>query len=75
MQPIQWNTYHIKQCKKKTRQAMLSDEHSLVLFSEDFGKLTHSKPAAVCVPQTINDLQELIHYAHEHESMWAIIDG
>lgn len=45
---------------------MLSDEHSLVLFSDDFGHLMQSKPSVVCVPQTDIILQKVIRYAHEN---------
>lgn len=63
----QWNLFHIKQCKKKFGQAMLSDEHSLVFFREDFGKLIHSAPIAVFEPETTEDAQSFIHYAHENQ--------
>jgi hypothetical protein len=63
----QWNTYHIKQCKKKFGQALLNDEHSLVLFSEDFGKLIQAAPVAAFEPTTIDEAQLLIQYAHEHQ--------
>ncbi|HHF7372895.1 FAD-binding protein [Legionella bozemanae] len=62
----QWNLSHIKQCKKKFGQAMLSDEHSLVFFHEDFGKLIHSAPVAVFEPETTENAQSFIHYAHEN---------
>ncbi|MBN9228865.1 MULTISPECIES: FAD-binding oxidoreductase [Legionella] len=63
----QWNSFHIKQCKKAFGQAVLSDEHSLFLFQEDFGKLIHSNPVAVFEPKTIVEAQALIRYAHEHQ--------
>lgn len=63
----QWNTYHLEQCKQKLGQVMLSDEHTLVSFRQDFGKLIHSDPRAVCEPTTTDGLQSLIHYAHEHQ--------
>ncbi|VEB32795.1 FAD-binding protein [Legionella cherrii] len=63
----QWNSFHIKQCKKEFGQAVLSDEHSLFLFHEDFGKLIHSNPVAVFEPKTIEDVQSFIQYAHTHQ--------
>lgn len=66
MQQIPWNMSHIKQCELITGQAMLSDEHSLVSFSEDFGRTIQSRPSAVCVPQTEVVLQKIIRYANEH---------
>ncbi|KTC92410.1 FAD-binding protein [Fluoribacter dumoffii] len=63
----QWNSFHIKQCKQKLGQAVLSDGHPLFLFEEDFGKLLHSTPAALCEPKTTEELQALIHYADEHQ--------
>lgn len=39
MQQITWSTLQIKQCEKESGQAMLSDEHALVFYSQDFGKL------------------------------------
>ncbi|MBI2786363.1 MAG: FAD-binding oxidoreductase [Legionella longbeachae] len=62
-----WNTFHIKQCKKKIGQAMLSDESSLVFFREDFGKLIHSDPMAACEPTNTEAAQLLIQYAHENQ--------
>ena len=63
----QWNSFHIKQCKKKFGQAMLSDEHSLVFFREDFGKLIHSDPIAAFEPQTTAEAQSFLQYAHENQ--------
>lgn len=48
-------------------QAVLSDEHSLFLFHEDFGKLIHSNPVAVFEPKTIEDAQSFIQYAYKHQ--------
>lgn len=66
MQQIPWNMSHIKQCEQITGQAMLRDEHSLVSFSEDFGRTLQSRPSAVCVPQTDVILQKIIRYANEN---------
>lgn len=66
MQQTQWNLHHIKQCKQKFGQAMLSDEHMLVSFSEDFGKLVHTKPAVIFEPTTLENLQSIIQYANKH---------
>jgi len=60
-----WSMYQIKQCEQQLGQAMLRDEHSLVLYSVDFGKLHSSKPSAVFVPQSTGDLQDLMRYANE----------
>ena len=63
----QWNLHHLKQCEKRLGQAMLSDEHSLAVFSEDFGKLIHSKPAAIFEPSGTEALRLIMQYAHENE--------
>jgi hypothetical protein len=63
----QWNLEIIKQHKKETGQALLSDESTLVLFSQDFGKLIQSLPSAVCIPESIESLQSLISFAHQHK--------
>lgn len=67
MQQTPWNMPHIKQCEHITGQAMLSDEHSLVSFSDDFGHLIQSKPSVVCIPQTDIILKQIIRYAHENK--------
>lgn len=61
-----WTAHHIEHCEQQTGLAILSDEHSLGLFSEDFGGLAHSKPAAVFSPPTTKALQHLINYADEN---------
>lgn len=66
MQPTSWTTQKIKQCEKLTKQAMLSDEHTLVLFSEDFGRIHHSKPQGVFIPPDYSSLQAILRYANEH---------
>lgn len=63
----QWNTEKIKQCESEIGQALLSDEQSLVFFSQDFGKLITSPPAALCVPDSVATLQALIRFAAEHK--------
>lgn len=63
----QWNTTAIKLHNKETGQALFSDEQTLAVFSQDFGKLIHSSPSAVCIPQDINNLQSLIAFAHQHK--------
>ena len=63
----QWNTEIIKQHKKETGQALLSDEQSLVFFSQDFGKLIQSHPSAVCIPENIESIQSLIAFAHHYK--------
>lgn len=45
---------------------MLSDEHSLVFFRQDFGKLIHSVPRAVFEPTTTEEAQVLIQYAYDN---------
>ncbi|CEG56403.1 FAD-binding oxidoreductase [Legionella fallonii] len=62
----QWNSVVIKQHKKDTGQALFSDEQTLAFFSQDFGKLIHSPPSAVCLPQQLSSLQSLIAFAHQH---------
>jgi FAD/FMN-containing dehydrogenase len=63
----QWNTQKIAQHKQQTGQALLSDEQTLVSFSQDFGKLIYSSPSAVSIPKTVNELQSLIAFAHEEK--------
>lgn len=62
-----WNLHHIKQCEQLTGQAMLLDEHSLALFSEDFGHLAQVAPCAVFIAKTIDQLQIVLHYAYQHQ--------
>lgn len=61
-----WNLHHIKQCEQLTGQAMLRDEHTLGLFSEDFGHLAQASPCAVFIANTTASLQAILHYAHQH---------
>ncbi len=63
----QWNTEKIKQYELETGQALLSDEQTLVSFSQDFGKLVHSKPSAVFIPENPEELQFLILFANQHQ--------
>lgn len=63
----QWNTEIIKQHNKVTGQALLSDESTLVFFSQDFGKLIQSQPSAVCIPEHLDSLQSLISFAYQHK--------
>ncbi|KTD63363.1 FAD-binding oxidoreductase [Legionella spiritensis] len=64
-QTNQWSTSQIKQCEQQIGQAMLSDEHSLFSYGQDFGKLVSEKPHAVCVPETVNTLQKLLRFANQ----------
>lgn len=66
MQQMLWNTHQIKQCEKETGEAMLSDGHSLSFFAHDFGKLLHSSPSAACIPSSLDKLQHLLNFAHQH---------
>lgn len=66
MQPMHWSLHQIKQCEKESGQAMLSDEHTLVSYAQDFGKLTHSNPSAVCIPSSIDKLQLVLGYANQN---------
>lgn len=63
----QWNTETIKLLEKETKQALFKDEQTLLSFSQDFGKLIQSPPAAVCIPRQIDSLQSLITFAHHHQ--------
>jgi len=54
------------QFNQETGQALLSDEATLVSFSQDFGKLINIKPAAVCIPQQLTDLQSIIQFAQQY---------
>lgn len=66
MQQTPWSMHQIKQCEQETGQAMLSDEHTLVFYAEDFGKLTQSSPSAVCIPDSVAKIQAILHYANQH---------
>ncbi|KTD26282.1 FAD-binding oxidoreductase [Legionella israelensis] len=67
MQQMQWNIERLKQDNPlNLRQALLSDEQTLVLFGKDFGKIIHTKPAAVFQPQTTKELKSFLHYASNH---------
>lgn len=67
MQPTQvWNKSKVKQCEQQIGQVMLRDEHTLARFSEDFGHIMHSEPAAVCIPKTAEILQKIIQYANSN---------
>lgn len=74
MQQTQWNSSQIKQCKKEFGQAMLSDEHSLFSFGEDFGKLLRASPHAVFQPKDLDALQAILRYAH-HQELPIVIRG
>ncbi|MGQ3891326.1 FAD-binding protein [Legionella sp. CNM-4043-24] len=65
MPQTHWNMHQIKQCEQQLGQAMLSDEHSLVSYSVDFGKLDSSRPSAVFKPHSTGDIQSLMRYAFE----------
>lgn len=62
-----WNISQIKQCEVQTEQAMLNDEHTLVLFNHDFGNLMNATPSAVCIPKNAQQLQKIIQYANEND--------
>ncbi|MBA2711378.1 MAG: FAD-binding oxidoreductase [Tatlockia sp.] len=66
MQQMQWSTHQIKQCNKETGQAMLSDEHSLVFYSQDFSKLFQSRPSTVCIPHSIDKIQAILSFANQN---------
>ena len=72
MQQTQWSTQQIKQCNQETGQAMLSDEHSLVFYSQDFGKLFESYPAAICIPQNSEKIQDILNFANQKNLSLAI---
>lgn len=74
MQPTPWSSSQIKQCEQQAGEAMLSDEHSLFFYSEDFGKLQSIKPAAVIQPTSLAALQSILRYAN-HQSLPAVIRG
>ncbi|KTD04368.1 FAD-binding protein [Legionella feeleii] len=66
MQPMPWSMSQIKQCEKESGQAMLSDEHALASYAQDFGKLNQVIPSAVCIPSSIKKLQSVLAYANQH---------
>lgn len=63
----QWQKSKLVQYQQKLGQAMLSDEHTLALFRDDFGKLTQGNPSAVCEPTSLEAVQSLVHYAYENQ--------
>lgn len=63
IQVKQWDESKIKQYNLSTELALLSDEQTLISFSQDFGKLIYSQPSAVCIPNRVQDIQTLIRYA------------
>lgn len=63
----QWNTRKINNFNKQSQQALLSDESTLVSFSQDFGKLFRSSPMAVYQPHNNADLQNLIFFANQNQ--------
>lgn len=67
MQQMPWSMSQIKQCEKETGQAMLRDEHTLVSYAQDFGNLTQSNPAVVCIPQALSTIQSVLHYANQNK--------
>lgn len=71
-QPKPWNKTHIKQCEIQTQQALLSDEATLVSFSQDFGKIIQSQPCAVAMPQTVEQIQSLILFANQQQLSLAV---
>ncbi len=61
-----WSIQKIKQYKKETGQDMLMDEHVLASYSTDFGKLIKSPPSALCIPDSLAELQQFLNYSHQH---------
>lgn len=59
LQPVQPNS--------KNPLDLLLDEQVQTSFSEDFGKILHSRPAAVVKPRTTGQLQQFVQYAHIHK--------
>lgn len=75
MQPISWNlqkTKKNKQVNPTIQQAMLTDTASLVSFSQDFGKILSSSPAAIFKPLTLESLQTVMHYGYTHHLPFTI---
>lgn len=66
MSKAPWSPHHIDRCEQRTGQPMLRDAPSLDSFGGDFGRLRHSKPAAVFSPSTTQALQQAIAYANEN---------
>ncbi|KTD16301.1 FAD-binding protein [Legionella jordanis] len=65
MQQTLWNTHQIKCCEKEIGQELLKDEHSLISFQQDFGRLTKAQPAAVFIPNNLLPLEQLVQYANQ----------
>lgn len=65
MPQIPW-TIKKTQFNQEMEQALLSDEQTLVSFSQDFGQLIQQKPAAVFQPNTISALQHGVQFAYQH---------
>ena len=66
-QTMHWDTSKIKQYESESGQALLSDESTLVFFSQDFGKLIQSQPIAVSQPKNTDELTSLIQFANQHQ--------
>ncbi|STY28228.1 cytokinin oxidase [Legionella wadsworthii] len=43
------------------------DEHFLIFFREDFGKLIHSEPVAIFEPASLESIQSFLQYAHKND--------
>lgn len=67
MQQMPWCMQKILQCKKETGQALLRDEQTLSFYSQDFGKIIHSLPNAVCIPETQEKMAMLLQFANQQK--------
>lgn len=62
-----WNTKKIVQYNQEQQQALLFDEQTLAAFSQDFGKLKTTEPAAVYLPENTRAIQQLLSFANQHQ--------
>lgn len=62
-----WIPFHIKQCAEFIGQNISTDEDVLERLSTDFGRLIHTKPAAVFLPETVIALEKLVQYAKMYD--------
>ncbi|TAL63565.1 MAG: FAD-binding oxidoreductase [Legionella sp.] len=63
----QWDASKIKQFNQQSPEALLCDEATLFAFSQDFGRVMQSQPAAVYQPHSIEAIQNLIRFAQNEQ--------
>lgn len=64
---MQWTSRHIQQCEQHSDQNMQSDDAQRQSCASDFGRLIHSMPKALVIPEDRCRLQKIIQYAATHK--------